>query len=107
MLEAEKYNGPSIIVAYSPCIAWGILKGMSNSIDEEKKATASGYFPIFHYNPDTKEFKMDGKSDFNKYQDYLDCEDRYKSLKIINSEEADTLLKENEDTLKIDMITMN
>ncbi len=100
MLEAEKYNGPSIIVAYSPCIAWGILKGMSNSIDEEKKATASGYFPIFHYNPDTKEFKMDGKSDFNKYQDYLNSEDRYKSLKIINSEEADTLLKENEDNAK-------
>ena len=48
MLEAEKYNGPSLIVAYSPCIAWGILKGMSNSIDEEKKATSIGYFPIFH-----------------------------------------------------------
>lgn len=100
MLEAEKYNGPSIIVAYSPCIAWGILKGMSNSIDEEKKATSSGYFPIFHYNPDTKEFKMDAKSDFNKYQDYLTGEDRYKSLKIINSYEADTLLKENEDNAK-------
>ena len=100
MLEAEKYNGPSIIVAYSPCIAWGILKGMSNSIDEEKKAMLSGYFPIFHYNPDTKEFKMDGKSDFNKYQEYLTGEDRYKSLKIINSDEADTLLKENEDNAK-------
>ena len=100
MLEAEKYNGPSIIVAYSPCIAWGILKGMSNSIDEEKKATASGYFPIFHYNPDTKELKMDAKSDFNKYQDYLDCEDRYKSLKIINSDEAESLLNENEANAK-------
>ena len=100
MLEAEKYNGPSIIVAYSPCIAWGILKGMSNSIDEEKKAAASGYFPIFHYNPDTKEFKMDGKSDFNKYQDYLTGEDRYKSLKIINSDEAESLLNENEDNAK-------
>ena len=48
-----------------------------------------------HYNPDTKEFKMDGKSDFNKYQEYLTGEDRYKSLKIINSEEADDLLKED------------
>jgi len=100
MLEAEKYNGPSLIVAYSPCIAWGILKGMSNSIDEEKKATSSGYFPIFHYNPDTKEFKMDAKSDFNKYQEYLDSEDRYKSLKIINSGEADDLLLKNEDNAK-------
>ena len=100
MLEAEKYNGPSIIVAYSPCIAWGILKGMSNSIDEEKKAMLSGYFPIFHYNPDTKEFKMDGKSDFNKYPEYLTGEDRYKSLKIINSDEADDLLLENENNAK-------
>ena len=43
---------------------------------------------------------MDGKSDFNKYQEYLTGEDRYKSLKIINSDEADTLLKENEDNAK-------
>ena len=57
--EAESYNGPSIIIAYAPCIAQGIIKGMKNSIEEEKEATRSGYFPIFHYNPDTKEFKMD------------------------------------------------
>ena len=61
MKEAEAYNGPSIIIAYAPCIAQGIIKGMKNSINEEKAATESGYFPLFHYNPDTKEFKMDSK----------------------------------------------
>ena len=100
LLEAEKYNGPSIIVAYAPCIAWGILKGMNNSINEEKFATSSGYFPIFHYNPETREFKMDAKSDFSKYQEYLNSEDRFKSLNIINKDEANNLLKENEDNAK-------
>ena len=100
MLEAEAYNGPSLIVAYAPCIAWGILKGMSNSIDEEKKATSCGYFPIFHYNPNTREFKMDAKCDFSKYQDYLNGENRYKSLNKINKKNVDKLFKENEENAK-------
>ena len=76
--EAESYNGPSIIIAYAPCIAQGIIKGMKNSIEEEKEATRSGYFPIFHYNPDTKEFKMDSKSDFTRYEEFILGEDRRK-----------------------------
>ena len=89
--EAEAYNGPSIIVAYSPCIAQGILKGMKNSIEEEKNATSSGYFPIFHYNPETKEFKVDSKSDFDKYYEFISGEDRYRSLKKINKNYKDLL----------------
>ena len=91
--EAEAYNGPSIIVAYSPCIAQGILQGMKNSIEEEKNATSSGYFPIFHYNPETKEFKVDSKADFDKYYEFISGEDRYRSLKKINKNYKDLLEK--------------
>ena len=92
--EAEKYNGPSLIIAYSPCIAQGILRGMKNSIMEEKNATETGYFPIFHYNPETGEFKMDSKADFSNYKEFLLGEDRYKSLANLNSN-ANQLLEEN------------
>ena len=81
--EAESYNGPSIIIAYAPCIAQGILKGM-NSVLEEQKATESGYFPLFHYNPETKEFKLDSSADFSKYDEFLSGEDRYHSLEKLN-----------------------
>ena len=84
--EAEKYDGPSIIVCYAPCIAQGILKGMANSINEEKEATSSGYFPIFHFNPETNKFKMDSKADFSKYADFIGGEDRYRSLKNLNKD---------------------
>lgn len=94
MKEAEAYDGPSIIIAYAPCIAQGIIKGMKNSIQEEKEATASGYFPIFHYNPLNKEFKVDSTADFTKYEEFTLGEDRYRSLSKINKE-ADKLLEKN------------
>ena len=94
MIEAENYDGPSIIIAYSPCIAQKIIKGMSSSIDEEKEATASGYFPLFHYNPETNEFKLDSKADFSKYIDFLGGEDRYRTLKTINKDYK-KILEEN------------
>lgn len=92
--EAESYDGPSIIIAYAPCIAQGIIKGMKNSIQEEKDATASGYFPLFHYSPITGEFKLDSGADFTKYEEFIGGEDRYKSLgKLVkNSKEV---LEEN------------
>ncbi len=92
--EAEAYDGPSIVIAYSPCIAQKIIKGMGNSIEEEKKATNSGYFPIFHYNPVTKEFKLDSKADFSLYADFLGGEDRYRILKNINKDYK-KILEEN------------
>ncbi|MBQ3469181.1 MAG: pyruvate:ferredoxin (flavodoxin) oxidoreductase [Bacilli bacterium] len=84
MKEAENYNGPSIIIAYAPCIAHGILKGIQDSINTEKKATESGYFPLFRYNPETDEFKIDSKADFSKYYEFIASEDRYRSLKKLN-----------------------
>ena len=91
--EAESYNGPSIIIAYAPCIAQGIIKGMKNSIEEEKEATRSGYFPIFHYNPETKDFKMDSKSDFTRYEEFILGEDRYRSLEKISKNHKQLLAK--------------
>ncbi len=96
MQEAESYNGPSIIIAYSPCIAQGIVETMSHSINEEKKATASGYFPIFHYNPQTQEFSLDSKADFSKYFEFIGGEDRYRSLKKITKNYKE-LLEKNKD----------
>ena len=90
--EAVEYNGPSIIIAYSPCIAHGILKGMSNTMEEEKLAVESGYFPLFKYNP-TKGFSLDCKVDFDKYYEFIAGEDRYRSLKKINPEEYKELLE--------------
>lgn len=94
--EAKTYNGPSIIIAYAPCIAQGIKKGMGNSIDEEKKATESGYFPIFRYNPETKEFSLDSKADFSKYKEFLDGETRYSSLSIVNKDQKLELYEKNQ-----------
>ena len=94
MKEAEAYNGPSIIIAYAPCIAQGIIKGMKNSINEEKEATSSGYFPIFHFNPENGEFKLDSSADFTKYEDFTLGEDRYRSLSKLNKE-AEKLLNKN------------
>jgi len=95
--EAKNYNGPSIIIAYAPCIAQGIKKGMSNSIEEEKKATESGYFPIFRYNPETKEFSLDSKADFSKYTEFLDGETRYSSLANVNPEAKLDLYEQNKE----------
>ncbi len=94
MKEAEAYNGPSIIIAYAPCIAQGIIKGMKNTINEEKEATASGYFPLFHYNPVNEEFKVDSNSDFSKYKEYLLGEDRYRSLEKLNKN-SESMLEAN------------
>ena len=94
--EAEAYDGPSIVIAYAPCIAQGILKGMKNSIAEEKSATESGYFPLFHYNPETKEFKMDSKADFSKYEEFVLGEDRYRSLTKISRNHKELLNRNKE-----------
>ncbi|MBQ7136477.1 MAG: pyruvate:ferredoxin (flavodoxin) oxidoreductase [Bacilli bacterium] len=98
--EAKNYNGPSIVIAYAPCIAQGILKGMSNSIEEEKKATGSGYFPIFRYNPTTEKFSLDSKADFTKYKEFLGGENRYRSLTRTNPNEFERLLDDNLDDAK-------
>ena len=78
LLEANSYKGPSIIIAYSPCISHGIKSGMKDSIKEEKLATESGYFPLYRYNPVTKKLSLDSKADFSKYDDIFERENRYR-----------------------------
>ena len=79
MLEAEKYDGPSILIAYAPCIAHGIKSGMKNSLYEEKLATLSGYFPLFRYNPEVKKFSLDSGAEFDKLDEIFKNENRYRS----------------------------
>ena len=98
--EAEAYNGPSIVIAYAPCIAQGIIKGMKNSINEEKSATEVGYFPLFHYNPSSLEFKMDSKAEFSKYEEFILGEDRYRSLKKLNKNAKELLDRNKENAIK-------
>ncbi|MEG0826148.1 MAG: pyruvate:ferredoxin (flavodoxin) oxidoreductase [Bacilli bacterium] len=97
-MEANNYDGPSIIIAYAPCISHGITGGLENSIEMEKLATASGYFPIFRYNPLEKKFHLDSKNvDFNLYDEFLGRQTRYAILKKINPLKAETLLKQNKE----------
>ena len=95
MMEASKHKGPSIIIAYTPCISHGIKGGLVNGIDVERLAATSGYFPMFHYNPETKEFKLDVEVNFDKYEQFLETQTRYSMLKVINPEKANKLLEEN------------
>ena len=101
MKEAQKHDGPSLIIAYSPCISHGIKAGMGNSIEEEKLAVQSGYFPIFSYNSKKKEFNLDYKDpDFDLYNLFLEGENRYAMLKAVNEKLASKLLEENKNKAK-------
>ena len=94
--EAEAHNGPSIIIAYTPCISHGIKEGMNHSIAYEKLATTCGYFPTFRYNPNDNKFTLDSKNvDFEKYEEFLEGQTRYSMLKKVNPDEAKELLEEN------------
>ena len=94
--EAEEHNGPSIVIAYTPCISHGIKGGMKESINIEKLAVKCGYFPIFRYDGST--FTLDSKNpDFNLYEEFLNSQTRYSMLKTLNEEKADQLLKANKE----------
>ena len=96
--EAEAHNGPSLIIAYAPCINHGIKSGMKNSVLEEKLAVESGYWPIFRYDPFTGKLKLDYKNpDFDKYEAFLQNENRYTMTKIVNEEKAEELFKQNKE----------
>jgi pyruvate-ferredoxin/flavodoxin oxidoreductase len=99
MIEAEQFDGPSIIIAYAPCISHGI--NMSKSHDIQKKAAQSGYWPMFRYNPKSeKTFVWDSKDPKISFMDYISGEKRYMMLKGINSERADILFKLGEECAK-------
>ena len=96
--EAEAYPGPSLIIAYAPCINHGIKKGMDKAQTEEKLAVECGYWNNFRYNPAAeKKFSLDSKAPkLETYQDFLKGEVRYMSLAMKNPERAAELFAGNE-----------
>lgn len=101
MKEAESYKGPSLIIAYAPCINHGVAKGMGCSQLEAKKAVESGYWNLYHYNPDLREqgknpFILDSREPDFKLKEFMMGEVRFAALTRTFKEEADRLLKEAE-----------
>ncbi len=98
MLEAESYNGPSLIIAYAPCINHGIKGGMSIAQTEEKKAVEAGYWHLFRYDPrlaleGKNPFQLDSKEPKASYEDFIMGEVRYNSLARSNPERAKELFE--------------
>ena len=104
--EAEAYDGPSLIIAYAPCISHGLKAGMGASQMEEKLAVACGYWQLYRYNPmleaeGKNPFTLDSKEpDWSKFQDFLKGEVRYTSLVATFPGEAETLFKLTEEHAK-------
>lgn len=103
--EAESYDGPSLIIAYAPCINHGIRGGMGTSIAQEKKAVETGYWHLYRFDPRRKEegknpFILDSKEPTEPFMDFLNSEVRYTSLKITFPEIADELFKAAEQDAK-------
>jgi len=104
--EAEAYKGPSIIIAYAPCINHGLRAGMGKSQAQEKQAVKSGYWHLYRFNPDLEEegknpFTLDSKEpEWENFQDFLNSEVRYTSLKKSFPEEAMLLFKAAEENAK-------
>ncbi len=102
-IEAEAYDGPSIIIAYSHCIAHGIA--MVKGYDEQKKAVAAGHWPLFRYNPDLCQQNknpliLDSKPPSIKLEDYIYNENRFNVLKKADPERAKMLLEKSQKLVK-------
>ena len=105
MVEAEAYKGPSLIIAYAPCINHGIKAGMSKVQDEAKRAVEAGYWPLYRYNPDLaaqgkNTFTLDSKPATGDYKEFILGENRYAALKQQFPEEAATLFARAEQEAK-------
>ncbi len=103
--EAEAHPGPSLIIAYAPCINHGIKKGMSKAQTEEELAVKCGYWHNFRFNPALKAegkpaFTLDSKAPEGDYQEFLNGEVRYNSLMRSNPEKAKRLFAKNESEAK-------
>ena len=100
--EAEAYPGPSLIIAYAPCINHGVRAGMAKVQDEEKLAVTTGYWNLFRFNPNggDKKFILDSKPATEAYETFLAGEVRYTSLKRKNPERAARLFAEAAENAK-------
>jgi len=109
--EAEAYDGPSLIIAYAPCINHGLKAGMGLSQKEEKLAVDCGYWHLYRYNPalegtEQNPFVLDSKEpDWTKFQDFLKGEVRFASLYKMFPDRADELLQKTEEFAKVRLET--
>jgi len=109
--EAEAYDGPSLVIAYAPCINHGLKAGMGLSQREEKLAVECGYWHLYRYNPalegtDKNPFTLDSKEpDWSKFQDFLKGEVRFASLYKMYPDSADELLQKTEEFAKVRLET--
>jgi pyruvate-ferredoxin/flavodoxin oxidoreductase len=106
MIEAESYPGPSIIIAYAPCINHGIKAGMGKTQEEEKRAVDSGYWPMYRYDPRLNEegknpFQLDYKEPDGTLHDFIMGEVRYNVLTRTFPDEADRLHKKLEEDVNL------
>ncbi|NLZ38261.1 MAG: pyruvate:ferredoxin (flavodoxin) oxidoreductase [Firmicutes bacterium] len=98
ILEAESYPGPSLIIAYAPCISHGIKTGMGTSMMEEKRAVAAGYWHLYRYNPALRKqgknpFILDSKEPKEDFIEFIQGEIRYSQLKNVFPEKAEDMYK--------------
>ncbi|HOI25325.1 MAG TPA: pyruvate:ferredoxin (flavodoxin) oxidoreductase [Caldisericia bacterium] len=103
--EAESYQGPSLVIAYAPCINHGIKYGMGKTIEQEKLAVEAGYWHLYRYNPLLKEegknpFVLDSKPPTASFRDFIMSEIRYSSLKLTFPDLADQLFDKAEKDAK-------
>jgi len=97
--EAEAYDGPSLIIAYSHCINHGI--NMTKGLDQQKKAVTSGHWPLYRYNPDLEDagknpLSIDSKEPSISFEEYALGENRYRMLRLMNPDEADDLMAQSQ-----------
>ena len=104
-VEAESYNGPSLIIAYAPCINHGVKGGLKNAQAEEKRAVEAGYWHNFRFDPRRTEegknpFQLDSKEPKADYQEFIQSEVRYSALMRQNPERAKDLFAKAEKSAK-------
>jgi pyruvate-ferredoxin/flavodoxin oxidoreductase len=93
--EAERHKGPSVIIAYTPCISHGIKSGMQDAQAEMKRAVDSGYWMLYRYDPAKEQpFTLDSKEPSMKYEDFLAGETRYAALGLTFPQNAETLFRQ-------------
>ncbi|WP_027187422.1 pyruvate:ferredoxin (flavodoxin) oxidoreductase [Desulfovibrio cuneatus] len=103
--EAEEHKGPSLVIAYAPCINQGLRRGMGKSMEEAKQAVESGYWPLYRFNPALTEegknpFVLESKAPDGTLQEFLSGETRYAALEKINPSESARLRKLIEEEYK-------
>ncbi|WP_101773050.1 pyruvate:ferredoxin (flavodoxin) oxidoreductase [Peptostreptococcus faecalis] len=105
MLEAEKHEGPSLIIAYAPCISHGIKKGMGKSVENEADAVKAGYWHLYRFNPELKKegknpFILDSKEPTESFREFIMGQNRYASIAKMFPEESEELFAMAEENAK-------